>query len=53
METKEKISLVKKILDKDNEGIQVKRLRTDEGFIERTSEAKIILTEDNKELLKD
>jgi predicted Zn-dependent protease len=50
MDTKEKVKLAQEILgNASTRG--VKRLRADEGLIERTTESKIILTEDNRELL--
>lgn len=50
MTTKEKISAAASILDG---GVQVKKVKKDKGLIERTESSSIILTEDNKELLKD
>lgn len=50
MDTKEKIELAASILD---DMPKVKKLRKDKGLIEKTESSKIILTEDNKELLKD
>lgn len=50
--TKEKVALANSIL----EGVgtnKVKRLKKDRGLIERTESSKIVLTEDNKELLTD
>lgn len=50
MDTKEKIELAASVLD---DMPKVKKLRKDKGLIEKTESSKIILTEDNKELLKD
>lgn len=55
MTTSEKIEMVKELL-KDDEKVKkptMKRLKKDKGLIERTENSKIVLTEDNKELLKD
>ena len=55
MTTSEKIEMVKELL-KDDEKVKkptMKRLKKDKGLIERTESSKIVLTEDNKELLKD
>lgn len=49
MDTKEKIEMVSSLLD---EQPKYKRIKKDKGLIERTENSKIILTEDNKELLK-
>lgn len=51
MDTKEKIELARKILNVDNCEAQI--LKGDKGLIERREMTKIILTEDNKELLND
>lgn len=51
MDTNEKIELANKILSEEAQ-IKVKRLKKDKGLIER-KENSIILTEDNRELLKD
>lgn len=48
MTTSEKIALAQEVLDN-----APKRLKKDKGLIERTENSKTILTEDNKELLKD
>lgn len=48
METKEKIKLANEILDTQS---KVKKIKKEKGLIERTESSKIILTEDNKELL--
>ncbi len=55
MTTSEKVEMVKELL-KDDEKVKkpaMKRLKKDKGLIERTESSKIVLTEDNKELLKD
>lgn len=49
MTTEEKVAAAQEILG----GAQVKRLKKDKGLIERAENSKTILTEDNKELLKD
>jgi predicted secreted protein len=49
MTTEEKVAAAQEVLG----GTQVKRLKKDKGLIERTENSKTILTEDNKELLKD
>lgn len=54
MDTSDKIALAQQILGK--EGVNengLKVLKRDKGLIERTESSKIILTEDNKELLAD
>ena len=51
MNTKEKIELANKILNNQQQGIKV--LKNDNSLIERTISSKIILTEDNRELLID
>lgn len=51
MDTKEKIEMLNQTLDKDTN--VVKYLKKDNSLIERTKSSKVILTEDNKELLKD
>lgn len=50
MTTSEKIEMANEIL---NGEAQVKKIKRDKGLIERAESAKTILTEDNKELLKD
>lgn len=52
MDTFEKITVANNILSLDNDN-KVKKIRKDKGLIERTESSKIILTEDNRELLKD
>ncbi len=52
MDTFEKIEVANNILSLDN-GMEVKKIRKDKGLIEKTKSSKIILTEDNRELLKD
>lgn len=46
-----KIRLANQILNSD--GQQVKVLETDNSLIERTLSSKLIITEDNRELLRD
>ena len=55
MDTSEKIKVAAEILNdtKDEEKASVKRVRQDKGLIERVESSKIILTEDNRELLID
>lgn len=52
MNTKDKITYANAILA-NQEDAKVKKVRKDKGLIERTESSKIILTEDNKELLND
>ena len=52
MDTKEKIEMAQSIL-MDEPKMKVKKIKKDKGLIERASMQSIILTEDNKELLKD
>lgn len=52
MDTKEKIELANQVLNGGNkDGFKV--LRKDNSLIERTMGSKIVLTEDNRELLID
>lgn len=51
MTTSEKIAMAQSVLN--DAPIQVKRVKKDKGLIERAESSKTILTEDNKELLKD
>ena len=51
MTTSEKIAMAQSVLN--DAPVQVKRVKKDKGLIERTESSKTILTEDNKELLKD
>jgi hypothetical protein len=54
MDTKEKITLANEILGQStNDLTQIKKVRKDKGLIEKTESSKIILTEDNRELLND
>lgn len=56
MDTQEKIKLAKEVLknnEKEQSTIKVKKIKKDKGLIERTESSLTILTEDNKELLKD
>lgn len=50
MDTKEKIELANQILEQEP---KVKRIKKDKGLIERVESSKSILTEDNRELLRD
>ena len=50
MDTKEKIEIANKILEQET---KVKRIKKDKGLIEKVETNKIILTEDNRELLRD
>ena len=49
MTTDEKVALAQTVLGEK----QTKRIKKDKGLIERTESSKIVLTEDNKELLND
>lgn len=53
METKEKIAMANVILGDAEANNAVKKMRKEKGLIERTESSKIILTEDNRELLND
>ena len=54
MDTQEKIMMANAILNKqDDLTNKVKKVRKDRGLIEKTESSKIILTEDNRELLND
>ena len=54
MDTREKIMMANEVLGKnDNIVTKVKKVRSDKGLIEKTESSKIILTEDNRELLND
>ena len=53
MTTVEKIQQASSILSSVEAPQAVKRVKKDKGLIERTESSKIILTEDNKELLVD
>lgn len=50
MDTKEKIELANQILGTEP---KIKRIKKDKGLIERVESSVTILTEDNRELLKD
>lgn len=50
MTTEEKIALAQSVI---GEAPIAKRVKKDKGLIERTESSKIVLTEDNKELLND
>lgn len=51
MDTKQKIELANEVLAEESQ-VKAKRIKKDKGLIER-KENTIILTEDNRELLKD
>ena len=54
MTTSEKVQMAKDVLNGSEQQAQpFKRVKRDKGLIERTESSKTILTEDNKELLKD
>lgn len=54
MDTQEKIAIANEILGQTAQNAdKVKKIRKDKGLIERTESSKIVLTEDNRELLKD
>lgn len=54
MDTQEKIMLANAVLNQtDMMANKVKKVRKEKGLIEKTESSKIILTEDNRELLND
>lgn len=53
MDTKEKIQKANEILSQKEPQQKVKKVKLDKSLIERTKSSTIILTEDNRELLKD
>lgn len=54
MDTKDKIMIANDIINQETKSInRVKKVVKDKGLIERTESSKILLTEDNKELLMD
>lgn len=53
MNTYEKIQMANSILNTEEITPKYKRVKKDKGLIERTESSKIVLTEDNKELLND
>lgn len=53
MNTYEKIQMANAILNSETTTPTYKRVKKDKGLIERTESSKIVLTEDNKELLND
>ena len=54
MTTSEKIAMAQSVLtNEEKTTTPFKRVKKDKGLIERTESSKTILTEDNKELLKD
>ena len=54
MDTQEKIMLANAVLSQSDDNLtKVKKVRKDKGLIEKTESSKIILTEDNRELLID
>lgn len=49
-----KLEQAENILDKINsEGREIKKIKREKGLIERTESSKIILTEDNRQVLID
>ena len=53
MDTQEKIMMANAVLNQTDMLTKVKKVRKDKGLIEKTESSKIILTEDNRELLND
>ena len=54
MDTQEKILMAQAVLNQNNAmAPKVKKVRKEKGLIEKTESSKIILTEDNRELLND
>lgn len=54
MDTQDKIRMAAALLNQEDESlVKVKKMRKDKGLIEKTESSKIILTEDNRELLND
>ena len=54
MDTQDKIRMATALLNQEDESlVKVKKMRKDKGLIEKTESSKIILTEDNRELLND
>lgn len=53
MTTSEKIAIAQEVLNGQPQTHSVKKVKKDRGLIERTESSKIVLTEDNKELLND
>lgn len=53
MDTKEKIQKANEILSQKEPQQKFKKVKLDKSLIERTKSSTIILTEDNRELLKD
>ena len=54
MDTQEKIMLANAVLNQTDMMVnKVKKVRKEKGLIEKTESSKIILTEDNRELLND
>jgi hypothetical protein len=53
MDTKEKIMLTNAVLNQTDNMTKIKKIRKEKGLIEKTESSKIILTEDNRELLND
>lgn len=53
MDTQEKIAMANQILGQNQDmKDKFKKIRKEKGLIERTESSKIVLTEDNRELLK-
>ena len=53
MTTEEKIAMAQEVLSNESAPKRFKRVKKDKGLIERTESSMTVLTEDNKELLKD
>lgn len=53
MTTDEKIAMAQEVLSNESAPKTFKRVKKDKGLIERTESSITVLTEDNKELLKD
>ena len=53
METKEQFEKAEEIIDNLVKSGNVKLLKKDRGLIERTESSKIVLTEDNRQVLGD
>ena len=53
MNTKEKIELANEALSNETKNQSFKKVKKDKGLIERTESSITVITEDNKELLKD
>ena len=53
MTTSEKIAMAQSVLSGADQAAPIKRVKKDKGLIERTESSKIVITEDNKQLLND